>query len=126
MRNGNSRACSGVFPSPPAQKLHERTWGLPHYLVPELHHVRPVGLLLHLPQRKRGQREREASVRAARIKGAWIAGCYSIRPRRTHRPSYHCFIIWGRGQVQGHMLRRWGHQLGQVTQHYLPLHDPHP
>lgn len=34
-------------------------------------------------------------MRAARIKGAWIAGCYSIRLRRTPRLSYHCFIIGG-------------------------------
>lgn len=54
MRNGNSKACSGVFPSPPAQTLHKRTWGLPRYLMTELHHVRPAGLLLHLSQRKWG------------------------------------------------------------------------
>lgn len=61
VRNGNSKACSGVFPSPPVLELQERTWGLLHYLMTELHHVRPAGLLLHLPRRKGEQRERQAA-----------------------------------------------------------------
>ena len=61
MRNGNSKACSGVSPSPAVPELQERTWGLPHYLMTELHHVRPAGLLLHLPRRNGEQRERQAT-----------------------------------------------------------------
>lgn len=61
VRNGNSKDCSGVFPSPPEPEIQKRTWGLPHYLMTELHHVRSARLLLHLPQRKGEQRERQAA-----------------------------------------------------------------
>lgn len=94
-RNGNSRGRRGVCPSPPAQKLQERTWGLPRHLMTELHHVRPARQLLHLPQRKGERREGEASMRAAGMKGAWTAGCSNIRLRRTPRPSSHCPIAEG-------------------------------
>lgn len=49
--------------SPPhqSQRYSWRYWGLPHYLMTELHHVRPARLLLHLPQKKGEQRERQAA-----------------------------------------------------------------
>lgn len=71
-------AKSAVEFSPPASAeatSEERTWGLPHCLMTELHHVSPAQLLLAAPLLALEEGGAEGKGGAG-IKGPWITGCY--------------------------------------------------